>query len=190
MPAGRSGIQSIPLRYFVLQGLIMIYREALLAIPLTIAALTGLTACNSTGTAAGAAPAAAGAPVLAEDRFSPSFIHAHLKVRRTTVEDVLALYGPPASRDNVASASGDRSVLTYLRPEAVSAGVGKTLGAIASLTPLGSRAGDALYRAGGAVNDVENIAAASAASSAKARGAGNSLELVFVNGRLADWHLL
>ncbi|MEE7506583.1 hypothetical protein ACLBXO_25755 [Methylobacterium sp. C33D] len=174
----------------------MTYREALLAIPLSAAALITLTACNSTGTASsgGAAPTAAAAsavPVaLAEDRFGPSFIHAHLKVRRTTVDQVLALYGPPASRDNVASPSGDRSVMTYIRPEAVKAGVGDTLGAIASLTPLGSRAGEALYRAGNSVNDVETIAAASAASSARARGAGNRLELVFVNGRLADWHLL
>ena len=172
----------------------MTYREALLAIPLTAAALITLTACNSTGTASGAGPAAAAAsaaPVgLAEDRFSTSFIHAHLKVRRTTVDQVLALYGPPASRDNVASPSGDRSVMTYIRPEAVKAGVGETLGAIASLTPFGSKAGEALCRAGGAVNDVETIAAASAASSAKARGAGNKLELVFVNGRLADWRLL
>lgn len=172
----------------------MTFRKAVLAIPLTTAALITLTACNSTGTASGAAPAAAGAsaaPVaLAEDRFSPSFIHAHLKVRRTTVDQVLALYGPPASRDNVASPSGDRSVMTYIRPEAVKGGVGETLGAIASLTPLGSSAGEALYHAGGAVDGVESIAAASAASSAKARGAGNKLELVFVNGRLADWRLL
>ena len=172
----------------------MTYREALLAIPLTAAALITLTACNSTGTASGVAPVAASAGaapvVLAEDRFSPSFIHNHLRVRRTTVDQVLALYGPPASRDNVASPSGDRSVLSYIRPETVSAGIGNTLGAIASLTPIGSRAGDALYHAGSAVNDVENVAATSAASSAKARGAGNRLELVFVNGRLADWHQL
>ncbi|KNY22330.1 hypothetical protein [Methylobacterium sp. ARG-1] len=127
---------------------------------------------------------------LAEDRFSPSFIHAHLKVRRTTVGQVLALYGPPASRDNVASPLGDHSGMTYIRPEAVKGRVGETLGAIASLTPLSSSAGEALYRAGGAANGAEIIAAASAASSAKARGAGNKLELVFVNGRLADWRLL
>ena len=122
--------------------------EALLAIPLTAAALITLTACNSTGTASGAASAAASAGaapvVLAEDRFSPSFIHAHLKIRRTTVDQVLALYGPPASRDNVASPSGDRSIMTYIRPETVSAGVGNTLGAIASLPPPGSCAGEAL----------------------------------------------
>ncbi|MCJ2135683.1 hypothetical protein MKK69_16750 [Methylobacterium sp. J-026] len=174
----------------------MKYGETLFAIPLAIAAMTALSACNSTGSnsapvtaAAGAAPAA-GAVVLAGDRFSPSFIHAHLKVRRTTVGEVLALYGPPASRDNVASPSGDRSVMTYIRPEAVKSGVGETLGVIASLTPLGSSAGEALYRAGSAVDGVETIAAASAAQSAKARGAGNRLELIFVNDRLADWHLL
>ena len=171
-------------------------RGVLLTFPLAIVAMTGLTACNSTSTATGvasgvtSAPAPSGTLVLAADRFSPSFIHAHLKIRRTTVEQVLALYGPPQSRDNVASPSGDRSVMTYIRPEAMKSGVGETLGAIASLTPLGSRAGEALYRAGGAVDNVETISAASAASSAKARGAGNRLDLEFVNGRLVDWHLL
>lgn len=179
----------------------MVYRGVVPAVSLTMIALTGLTACTSTGAGTGAASSAAlsvastsgpgaGAPILAADRFSPSFIHAHLKLRHTTVEQVLALYGPPQSRDNVASPSGDRSVMTYLRPEAMKAGVGDTLGAIASLTPLGSRAGEALYRAGSAVDNIETISAASAASSAKARGGGNKLELEFVNGRLADWHLL
>ncbi|MGY2049642.1 hypothetical protein [Methylobacterium sp. JK268] len=172
-------------------------QNALLVVAAGFLAITTLSACNSTGTSAGAGngtvtsgATTGGATAVAADRFSPSFLRAHLRVRRTTVDDVLALYGAPAARSNEASPAGDRSVLTYIRGEAVPAGVGNALGAIASLTPVGSRAAGALYRAGGAVSDVETAAAAASASAATARGAGNKLELLFLNGRLVHWNLV